>query len=205
MNKLIAAFFVLLSMACWVGPAINDSYNFSEVGTIKIMPVKDHAYLPGSGDMIETSLSHNFLRFRFDVNESSSELPVVSIGSGDQTLELTCIITEYTDSELIVVPYRYEDRGSTTTTVSQSASADANLDNAKTSSSTTTKTNGGAISSGSKVNYTSARVGIMLKMKDADSGELVWSNTYWYSSLELHRATETCVRNAVNQMRKLFQ
>ena len=89
--------------------------------------------------------------------------------------------------------------------MSQSASANANTDNAETSSSTTTKIDGGAISSGSKINYTRARVGIILKMRDKDTGSLVWSNSYWYSGLELHRTTEICVRNGINQVRKLFQ
>jgi len=196
---------IFLFASCWNGPAVNESYDFTTVSYIKIIPVNDHAYISGSGEMVETSLSHSFLKYGFNVNELSSAFPTITLGHGGKTLELFCIITEFTDSEIIIVPYRYEDHGSTTTTVSQSASADADTDNAKTSSSTTTKTDGGAISSGSKVNYTSARVGIMLKMIDEDSEALVWSNSYWYSSLELHRAMEICVRNGVNQMRKLFQ
>ena len=196
---------ILLTISCWYGPAVNESYDFNNVGSIKIIPVNDHTYMPGSGEMVETSLSHNFLKYGFDVNEETPRSPRVSIGTGYQTLELSCIITEYIDAELIVVPYLYEDRGTSTTTVSQSASANANTDNAETSSSTTTKIDGGAISSGSKINYTRARVGIILKMRDKDTGSLVWSNSYWYSGLELHRTTEICVRNGINQVRKLFQ
>ncbi len=206
MKKLFLFFPILFfSTSCYYGPAVNESYDFAQVGTIEIVPVKDHTYMTGSGEMVKTSLSHNFLKYGFNVHEAEEVGSQISIGNGEQTLELSCIITEYTDAELIVVPYRYEDRGSTTTTVSQSASADADKDKSNTSSSTTTKTDGGAIHSGSKVDYTRARVGIMLKMRDADSGALVWSNSYWYSGLELHRATEICVRNGVNQVRKLFQ
>ena len=205
MIKQFLSILIIFLFSCWKGPALNESYDFTAVSYIKIIPVNDHAYIPGSGEMVETSLSHNFLKYGFNVNELSNDFSTITLGNGVKTLELSCIITEFTDSELIIVPYRYEDHGSTTTTVIQSALADSDTDNANTSSSTTTKTHGGAISSGSNISYTSARVGIMLKMIDADSEALVWSNSYWYSSLELHRAMEICVRNGVNQMKKLFQ
>ena len=40
-------------------------------------------------------------------------------------------------------------------------------------------------------------------MKDKVTGDLVWSNSYWYSGLELHTATETCVRNGITQLGKI--
>lgn len=204
MKKLVFISFLFATIACWNGAAISESYNFSDVGSIEIIPVIDHSYLPGSGEMVESSLTHNFLKYGLNIKELSDRLPTITLKEGGKILELSCIITEYTDSEIIIVPYHHENRGSTTTTVKQTISTERKEDQANTSSSTTTKTDGGGISSGNKVNYTSARVGIMIKLKDVDSGTIVWSNSFWYSSLELYRATETCVRNAVSQMRKLF-
>ena len=171
MKKLFFVPFFLLTISCWNGPAVNHSYDFTTVGSIKINHVNDHTYMPGSGEIVETSLSHNFLKYGFDVNEDLPGASRVSIGTGNQALELSCIITEYTDSELIIVPYHFEDRGSTSTTIKQSAAASANTDKAETTSSSTTKTDGGAVSSGSKIDYTRARVAIMLKMRDIDSGD----------------------------------
>ena len=201
-------FFTIFStgiIGCWYGPAINTNYDFGKVGKINIHEVQDHSNLFGSGKMVQTSLSHNFLKYGFSVIESELGNVVVSVGSGDQSLELSCIITEFTDSEVIVVPYRHEDRGYTKTIVDQASEADAGNKKAETLSSTTTTTHGGAISQGSRVEYTRTRVGIMLKMRDTDSSNLVWSNSYWYSGLELHRTAETCVKNAIYQLRKLLQ
>ena len=200
-------FFALFSMGisgCWHGPAVNPDYDFRKVGKININVVHDHSNLSGSGEMMQTSLTHNFLKHGFGVTESDFGGPVVNVGNGDQTLELSCIITEFTDSEVIVVPYRHENRGYTKTTVDQSSEADAGNEKAETSASTTTTTHGGDITQGSRIEYTRTRVGIILKMRDADSGSLVWSNSYWYSGLELHRTTEICVQNAIKQVRELF-
>ena len=64
--------------------------------------------------MIFANLTHNFLKFDFDVNKS-----IVKIGSGKGELLLSCVITEFTDSKMVVVPYRHEDRGYTKTVIKQ--------------------------------------------------------------------------------------
>ena len=189
---------------CWYGPAVNTNYDFEMVGKINIDEVRDHSNLSGSGEMVQTSLTHNFLKYGFGVTVSDLGGPVVNVGNGDQSLKLSCIITEFTDSKVIVVPYRHEDRGYTKTIVDQSSEADAGNEKAETSASTTTTTHGGVVSQGNRVEYTQTRVGIMLKMLDTGSGSLVWSNSYWYSGLELHRTIEICVRNAISQVKKLF-
>jgi len=45
---------------------------------------------------------------------------------------------------------------------------------------------------------------LMLKMIDQQSGNMVWSNSYWYSGLELQRTIDLCIKNSVVQIRKLF-
>ena len=203
-KRVLLILFLMGISGCWYGPAVNTNYDFEMVGKINIDEVRDHSNLSGSGEMVQTSLTHNFLKYGFGVTESDLGGPVVNIGNGDQSLKLSCIITEFTDSKVIVVPYRHEDRGYTKTTVDQSAEADAGNEKAETSASTTTTTHGGVVSQGNRVEYTQTRVGIMLKMLDTGSGSLVWSNSYWYSGLELHRTIEICVRNAIRQVKKLF-
>ena len=44
-------------------------------------------------------------------------------------LLLSCIITEFTDSKMVVVPYRHEDRGYTKTIVEQSSNNDRKMKN----------------------------------------------------------------------------
>ena len=192
-------------LGCGSSAAINSHYDFSQVGVIDLIPISDHSYMPGSGEMVQSSLTYNFLKYGFYVNESNTGGTQINVGNGGRTLALSCVITEFTDSEIIVVPYRFEERGSTKTTVNLSSEADADTDKAETTTSTSTTTDGGSVREGSRIDYTRARVGIILKMRDKDSGSLVWSNSHWYSGLELHRTTEVCIRNAVNQVSKLFK
>ena len=43
------------------------------------------------------------------------------------------------------------------------------------------------------------------KITDFNSGKLVWSNSYWYSGLEIQRTIELCVKNSVIQIDKIQQ
>ena len=192
-------------ISCYSNPAIKSSYNFSSVESIEILKVEDHSYLQGSGKMINNSISYNFLKLGFDVSESSDQNNFINLGKGNKKLILSCIITDFTDSELIIVPYKYENRGYTETVLNQSlADSKKNKKDADLLTSTSTKTHGGSVTEGSKIEYSRAKVGIILTMKDKVTGDLVWSNSYWYSGLELHTATETCVRNGITQLGKLF-
>ena len=106
---------------------------------------------------------------------------------------------------MIVIPYRHEDRGYTKTTLKQSSEDDKENEKVEPSATSSTTTHAGTITQGSRIEYTQSRVGIMLKMRDKTSGNLVWSNSYWYSGLELQRTIDICVRNGIDQIRKLFQ
>ena len=205
MKNLFLGISLISILGCGSNAAINSRYDFSQVGAINLIPISDHSYMSGSGEMVQSSLTYNFLKYGFYVNESNTGGTQINVGNGGRTLALSCVITEFTDSEIIVVPYRFEERGSTKTTVNLSSEADADTDKAETTTSTSTTTDGGSVREGSRIDYTRARVGIILKMRDKNSGSLVWSNSYWYSGLELHRTTEVCIRNGVNQVRKLFK
>ena len=113
-----------LTLSCWSGPAVSPNYSFEYVANLEIERTRDHPSLPGSGEMVQLSLTHNFLKYGFDVIEPDIHNPVIHIGNGTQVLQLSCIITEFTDSDVIVVPYRHEDRGYTKTTLNHSSEAD---------------------------------------------------------------------------------
>ena len=190
--------------SCWFNPhdpAISPNYNFKNVGSLIIDTIEDYSESPKSGKMIFSNLTHNFLKHGYDVNQSS-----IRIGNGKEKLLLSCIITEFTDSKMVVVPYRHEDRGYTKTIVEPSSNNDQKnekLDSEQTQTSTTT-THAGKIKEGNRVEYTQSRVGFMLKMTDYNSGKLVWSNSYWYSGLEIQRTNELCVKNSTIQIDKIF-
>ena len=204
-NNLKFIILICFLISCYNNPAINSSYNFFNVRSIEILPVEDHSYLQGSGKMISKSISYNFLKLGFNVNEPNNQNNFIFIGNGNKKLILSCTITEFTDSELIIVPYKYENRGYTETVLNQSSSdSEKNKKNIDLHTTSSTKTHSGSVSEGSKVEYSRAKVGIILTMKDKHTGNLVWSNSYWYSGLELHKVTESCVRQGISQLGKLF-
>ena len=199
----------ILLFSCWSGsqnPAISSNFNFRTVGTLEIENINDYPSLPGSGDMILSSLSYNFLKYGYNVNISDINNSMVTVGNGSKTLLLSCIITEFTDSEMVVIPYRHEDRGYTKSFVTQSSKDDEENKKSESSQSqtSTTTTHAGKVKEGEHITYTQSRVGIMLKMTDQDSGNLVWSNSYWYSGLEMQRTIESCLKTGVYQIKKLF-
>ena len=204
MKKALLIFYPLIFTSCWFNshsPAINVNYDFKNVGKLIIDEVDDFSNFPKSGKMIFSNLTHNFLKFGYDVNKS-----IVIIGEKKDKLKLTCVITEFTDSKMIVVPYRHEDRGYTKTIVEQSSkNEDESGKLAKDQSQTSTvTTHAGGVREGNKVEYSQCRVGVLLKLTDVDTGSLVWSNSYWYSGLEMQKTIEFCLKNLVYQLAKIF-
>ena len=201
-------FFFIFLFSCWnnsLDPAINSKFNFSEVGTLEIDFINDHSSLSGSGDMVLSSLTYNFLKFGYNVNISDRQNSTITLGTGSKVLLLSCLITEFTDSKMIVVPFRHEDKGYTKTVVTQSSKEDVEEKQESIQSQTsTTTTHAGKVKEGERVTYTQSRVGIILKMTDKNTGNLVWSNSFWYSGLELQRTIESCVKTGVSQIKKLF-
>ena len=207
-KKISLVFFFILLFSCWnnsLDPAINSKFNFREVGTLEIDFINDHSSLSGSGDMVLSSLTYNFLKYGYNVNISERENSTITLGTGSKVLLLSCLITEFTDSKVIVVPFRHEDKGYTKTVVTQSSKEDKEEKQESSQSQTsTTTTHAGKVKEGQRVTYTQSRVGIILKMIDKNTGDLVWSNSFWYSGLELQRTIESCVKTGVSQIKKLF-
>ncbi len=209
-KKIFLSCIYIIALSCWSSfqnPAVDSNYDFRQVGKLKINKIKDYPGVLGSGKMIMNSITYNFLKYGYSVSESDNDdNNIITIGQGDKILELSCIITKYTDSEMIIVPYRYEDRGYVKTTVEQSLDTDE--ENQKSvssqSQSSTTTTHGGKVSQGKRVEYSQTKIGVMLKMVDQSSENLVWSNSYWYSGLEMQRTVDYCIKNCVVQIKKLF-
>ena len=63
---------------------------------------------------------------------------------------------------------------------------------------------GGSIQETGKLEYTQARVGIILKVKDEKTGLIVWTHSYWYSGIELSSTAQICAKNSVRLIKKLF-
>ena len=135
--------------------------------------------------MVSNSLNHNFLKYGYAVSESNNDLYEIQINQKKNSLDLSCTITEFTDSEMIVVPYRNEDRGYTKTVVQQSLDMDEEKEKAQSSQlqTSTTTTHAGKVREGNRVEYTQSKVGIMLKMTDKTSGAIVWSNSVQWSRI----------------------
>ena len=120
---------------------------------------------------------------------------------------MSCVITEFTDSKMVIIPYRHEDRGYTKTIVKQSSikedeSGELGQNQSQTS---TITTHAGGIKEGNKVEYSQCRVGVLLKLTDVNTGSLVWSNSYWYSGLEMQKTIEFCLKNLVYQLDRIFK
>ena len=208
MNKkyLLIIFFFF---SCWSGPerpAVQTGYDFGNVGKLLLNIVADHSNMLGSGAMVSNSLTHHFLKYGYAVSELNNNLFEIHINQKKNSLDLSCTITEFTDSEMIVVPYRHEDRGYTKTVVQQSSDMDEEKEKTQSSQlqTSTTTTHAGKVREGNRVEYTQSKVGIMLKMTDKTSGAIVWSNSYWYSGLELQRTIDLCIKNSIQQIKKLF-
>ena len=155
--------------------------------------------------MVQSGLTYKFLKYGYNVNISDSENSTITLGAGSKVLLLSCVITEFTDSKMIVVPFRHEDKGYTKTVVTQSSKEDEEEKSEPSQSQTsTTTTHAGKVKEGERITYTQSRVGIILKMTDKNTGDLVWSNSYWSSGLEIQRTIESCIKTGVSQINKLF-
>jgi len=193
-------------LGCWNAPAVNTNYDFSKVSSIRLNKIIDHSNKPGSGQIMEDNLSYIFMKNGYDVSQTKKDGTIINVNTlQNNSLLLTCTLTEFTDRQTIVVPFRIEDRGSIETVITQSTESGEKSNNAMATTSTTTTTDGGSIQESGRVEYTQARVGILLKMTDESTGLLVWSHSYWYSGIELPRTVQVCAKNSVGQLSKLLK
>jgi len=203
MVKSIGILFLFLSISCYNKPAISNSYNFKNVKSIKILPIKDFRGVPGSGEMIESSLIHNFLKYKFELHQNTDKIVLIN-EKKDNILLLSCLITQYEKSDRIILPYRNEDRGYIEKTINQSSEQNDKSEKSEMISSSTIKTHSGNVNQGSRIEYTESRVSLVFSLRDRFSGEIVWSNSSWYNGLELQRTIDMCLKENINEIRKIL-
>jgi len=193
-------------LGCWNAPAVNTNYDFSQISSIRLNKIIDYSNKPGSGQIMEDNLSFMFMKNGYDVSQTKRDGTIININNlQNNKLLLNCTLTEFTDRQTILVPFRIEDRGSIETVITQSTESDEKNNNAMATTSTTTTTDGGSIQESGRVEYTQARVGILLKMTDENTGLLVWSHSYWYSGIELPRTAQVCAKNSIGQLSQLLE
>jgi len=193
-------------LGCWNAPAVNTNYDFSQISSIRLNKIIDYSNKPGSGQIMEDNLSFMFMKNGYDVSQTKRDGTIININNlQNNKLILNCTLTEFTDRQTILVPFRIEDRGSIETVITQSTESDEKNNNAMATTSTTTTTDGGSIQESGRVEYTQARVGILLKMTDENTGLLVWSHSYWYSGIELPRTAQVCAKNSIGQLNQLLE
>jgi len=193
-------------LGCWNAPAVNTNYDFSQISSIRLNKIIDYSNKPGSGQIMEDNLSFMFMKNGYDVSQTKRDGTIININNlQNNKLLLNCTLTEFTDRQTILVPFRIEDRGSIETVITQSTESDEKNNNAMATTSTTTTTDGGSIQESGRVEYTQARVGILLKMTDENTGLLVWSHSYWYSGIELPRTAQVCAKNSIGQLNQLLE
>ena len=204
MNK-ISLTFILFFYSCFYQPAINKNYNFKNVRSIEVLPINDFKDIVGSGNMIETSLNYNFLKYNFELSDKKNKKSILVDNFSEKTLLLSCVITNYTESESLIIPYRDENRGYTETTVNQSREEDKESNKREFLASSTTKTYAGDIVQGSRIEYSQSKISLIFTLKDKVSGKIVWSKSSWYNGLDLQKTINMCLKESVNEIKKILK
>ena len=205
MNKSLLSFILFFYFSCFYQPAINKNYNFKKVHSIRVLPINDFKGIVGSGEMIETSLDYNFLKYNFELSEKKNKKSILINNLSNQILLLSCVITNYTESESLIIPYRDENRGYTETTVNQSREEDEESNRKEFLASSTTKTHAGNIVQGSRIEYSQSRISLIFTLKDKISGKIVWSKSSWYNGLDLQKTINMCLKENVNEIKKILK
>lgn len=205
MNKIPLTFILFFYFSCFYQPAINKNYNFKNVNSIEVLPIDDFKNIIGSGNMIETSLDYNFLKYNFELSDKKNKKSILVDNFSEQTLLLSCVITNYTESESLIIPYRDENRGYTETTVNQSREEDEESNKRQFLASSTTKTYAGDIVQGSRIEYSQSRISLIFTLKDKVSGKIVWSKSSWYNGLDLQKTINMCLKESVNEIKKILK
>jgi hypothetical protein len=204
-NKIPLTFILFFYFSCFYQPAINKNYNFKNVNSIEVLPIDDFKNIIGSGNMIETSLDYNFLKYNFELSDKKNKKSILIDNFSEQTLLLSCVITNYTESESVIIPYRDENRGYTETTVNQSREEDEESNKRQFLASSTTKTYAGDIVQGSRIEYSQSRISLIFTLKDKVSGKIVWSKSSWYNGLDLQKTINMCLKESVNEIKKILK
>lgn len=220
----LLAFFIY---SCTEKPVIQPGFDFTRIKTIIIYPTPDYKSFPGSGSIINKSIVYHLMKMGLNVVERETtpalvkEATLYQTGITDNNVDinltsshivLLCTITEFKDYRVIVIPVLTDNKGSVITTVktvdepimSTDKEGRKNVHYETTTTETTTMEKGIKTET-ERIEYDPSRVGITVQLLSAGKGDVLWTNTYWYSSLSLSNAVNESISGVLRPLKKLIK
>jgi len=209
-------------LSCSSVAVVKPGYDFSKIHTVSIAPINDFESFPGSGEIVSRSLIHQFMKLGLNVVErekleqlyEEAAISQVSTSSGDYKISLSspdvffvCTITEFTDHLVVVIPISTMNKGRTVTEIveeSEPVLTDDEEIEYKTTTTETVTNYEGDITESKQIKYINSAVGINVQMISKETGEILWSSNYRYTSLSLSDAVFRCTAGVVNPLKKVF-
>lgn len=219
---------LILLMSCEPILVSKENFDFTKIKTIGIPNIRDHNAYAGSGSMVARSLVHHLMKLRIDVVERENMEALVKeagfIQSGLVNTEsdfsirpvdaiILCVITEFSDGHPIIIPIMKEDKGKTVTTTitvteplgsKNIEDSEAKIWGEKMTTTTNVTHYKGSITETERIDYVDSRVGVFLQLIHPSTGDVIWSNRYWYNSLSLSYSLDVCIEEVVKPLKKLL-
>lgn len=227
MKRIFTGVLLLVFYSCTEKPVVKPGFDFSQVQTVVVFPTSDFKYFPDSGTIINKSIVYHLMKIGIDVTEREAAPAIIKEAALTQTgitkntidvnltssdIILICTLTDFKDSEVVVIPVTTKNQGSTVTTVesveepvvSKDDSGEETVHYETTKTKTVTADKGSYIET-EKIEYVPSKVGVNVQLLDANNGDVLWTNSYWYSSLSLSGAVDQCVYGALKPLKKLLE
>lgn len=226
MMRVITIVLLIFFYSCADKPAINPSFDFSSVSTIVIYPTPDYKSFPGSGSIINKSIVYHLMKMGVIVVEREitsilfKEIALSQTGITNNEIDvnltssdvvLLCTLTEFKDHQVFIIPVVTKDEGAVIKTIEtveepivtkdQSGNDNVYYETTTTETITTSK---GSFTETKIVDYVPSRVGVTVQLLKASHGDVLWTNTYWYTSLSLSNAVDECVFGVLKPLKKLL-
>jgi len=227
MKRISLILFLLFLSSCAEKPVVHPGFDFTKIKTIIIYPTPDYKSFSGSGSIINKSIVYHLMKMGLNAIERETTPTLVKEATLTQTgitnnsidimltssdIVLLCTITEFKDYKVMVIPVMMDDKGSMITTIktidepiiSTDQNGGGNVHYETTTTETTT-TEKGTKSETERIEYDPSRVGITVQLLSAGKGDVLWTNTYWYSSISLSNAVNECVSGVFKPLKRLIQ
>jgi len=227
MWRVITSVLFIFLYSCADKPAVNPGFDFSSVNTIVIYPTPDHKSFEGSGSIINKSIVYHLMKMGVTVVEREitpmlfEEIALTQTGVTNNEIDvnltssdivLLCTLTEFKDHQMFVIPVVTKDKGSVIKTietvaepvVTKNQGGKDNVHYEKTTTETIT-TLKGSLTETKIIDYDPSRVGVTVQLLRAGDGDVLWTNTYWYTSLSLSNAVDECVFGVLKPLKKLLK
>lgn len=179
---------VVLALICSCASprvAFKKDFDFSGIKTIRVGDFSSSARQPNSGSVVANEFIRQLLASGYNVVTSAAD-------KADATLEGS--VTEYLPNQRFLVqseegnPRDHRQVVVTYPPVELSGTSVYNTGAAF------------GVGEGSQVIVSNATVGVSAYLKDASTGEVVWSDAYTYEGLDLNTAMEGTVRSLLHSL-----